>query len=307
MATDSPCVNYKGYQLYYCTSVDKLESGILEKFSFRTGDVVISGFPKSGNTWLIFLLQEMYQDWKLLEDGGKRVPPMIEMLSVDDNRSGKIWGPEMLSLIRKFQADPNATPSPRLFKSHLPYELFPKPIRSTGAKVIYVSRNPKDAVVSSYHWHGEFKATKNRQKQSWQNHLDDFIHGRLPFSPWENHVSGWRQHGVEENILHVTYENMVKDTNAVVRSIGAFLERPLSEDDVIRVVENTRIEKLRSNSTSAAKIDMDDSMMPDVASAYFRKGTVGDWKNHFTIADNEMFEETIGKRLREKGLEFTYE
>merc|ERR1712106_376233 len=46
-------------------------------------------------------------------------------------------------------------PSPRVIKTHLPFEFLPPKLLDT-CKVIFVGRNPKDVCVSSYHHHGLF-------------------------------------------------------------------------------------------------------------------------------------------------------
>ena len=38
-----------------------------------------------------------------------------------------------------------------------------------------------------------------------------------------------------------------------------------------------------------------------------RKGIVGDWKNHFTVAQNTHFDVVINKRLSGTGLQLDYE
>ena len=44
-------------------------------------------------------------------------------------------------------------PSPRLLSSHLPYHVIPKgQDEATTCKYIYIARNPKDVVVSFYHF-----------------------------------------------------------------------------------------------------------------------------------------------------------
>ena len=43
-------------------------------------------------------------------------------------------------------------PAPRVFKSHLSYDMVPKgPNEASKPRYIYVMRNPKDAFVSFYH------------------------------------------------------------------------------------------------------------------------------------------------------------
>ena len=45
-------------------------------------------------------------------------------------------------------------PEPRVFKTHLTYEMVPKGRNEeTKPRYIYVMRNPKDAFVSYYHHH----------------------------------------------------------------------------------------------------------------------------------------------------------
>ena len=41
----------------------------------------------------------------------------------------------------------------RLIKTHLCYEMLPEQVRTKKPKLIYVTRNPRDAVVSYFnHW-----------------------------------------------------------------------------------------------------------------------------------------------------------
>lgn len=40
----------------------------------------------------------------------------------------------------------------RFIKTHLPIKLLPHNLLSSGAKIVYVARNPKDMLVSYYHY-----------------------------------------------------------------------------------------------------------------------------------------------------------
>lgn len=64
-------------------------------------------------------------------------------------------------------------PSPRVFKSHLRYQLIPKATDKTRKPCyIYVMRNPKDTAVSYYHFIPAIK-----DPSSWETFFDQFIKG----------------------------------------------------------------------------------------------------------------------------------
>merc|ERR1712021_235182 len=58
-------------------------------------------------------------------------------------------------------------PSPRVIKTHLPFEFLPPKLLDT-CKVIYVGRNPKDVCVSFYHMHN------NSEDHQLQDNFDGF-------------------------------------------------------------------------------------------------------------------------------------
>ncbi|KAF6019944.1 hypothetical protein EB796_021764 [Bugula neritina] len=39
----------------------------------------------------------------------------------------------------------------------------------------------------------------------------------------------------------------------------------------------------------------------------YRKGKIGDWKNHLTVVENEMFDEVLAKWPPSKEIPFVYE
>ena len=66
-------------------------------------------------------------------------------------------------------------PSPRVFKTHLPYDLVPKPRdEATNPRHIYVMRNPKDNAVSMFYHRLSFPV---EPKPSWNEFFESFIKG----------------------------------------------------------------------------------------------------------------------------------
>ena len=103
-------------------------------FPMQTDDVLIATFPKCGTTWMqqiVYLI--MTQNFDAKETISQRFP-FIEFPSPNKQST-------LMDLAKK--------PTPRLMKTHLPFELLPKHWRN--GKLIYVYRNAKDCAVSFYH------------------------------------------------------------------------------------------------------------------------------------------------------------
>ncbi|KAG6387465.1 hypothetical protein SASPL_152655 [Salvia splendens] len=58
-----------------------------------------------------------------------------------------------------------ASNGPRLFATHIPYQLLTKTLDSSQCKVVYLTRNPKDTLVSL--WHFVIKWNMEKPNQSW--------------------------------------------------------------------------------------------------------------------------------------------
>ena len=87
-------------------------------------------------------------------------------------------------------------PSPRGFKVHVPYHLIPggDPLKSP-AKYIYVYRNPKDALVSNYHFSVKFYPFDI----PWSEYFNICVTGKQYFGVIFDHVRGWYSHKGEFN------------------------------------------------------------------------------------------------------------
>ncbi|XP_077995207.1 sulfotransferase 1B1-like [Glandiceps talaboti] len=269
---------------------EKIEKGVVESFEFRSGDVIVCGFPKSGNTWLVEILKSMYTDWGLCRMGRASEATIVEERSLFKMHPG----------IRQRVVDTikhDDLPSPRLLRSHLPTQVFPlHNVRKNGAKVIYISRNPKDVCVSTYHFLSAFRG--GVLGVDWEQTVIDFIEDRIPFAPWTQHVLNWYKFGIADNVMHVTYEEMKLDLPRVIKKIAKFLDRPLKDEDVAKVVEMTTIESMRNRFSEL--LILDDEIYQHGKSPFLRKGVVGDWKHHFTVSQNDMFDEKIGKKIKDK-------
>ncbi len=114
-------------------------------------------------------------------------------------------------------------------------------------QLIYVARNPRDVCVSYFnHWkilegyHGTFEVFVKA-------FLDDVCGYYTPFL---DHVKDyWELQKTNKNVLFVFYEDMKKDLPSVIRRVSAFLERPVSEDDVSVLASHLSFDRMKNNSS----------------------------------------------------------
>ncbi|KAG9465899.1 hypothetical protein GDO78_017556, partial [Eleutherodactylus coqui] len=201
-------------------------------------------------------------------------------------------------------ADFKSRPSPRLFTSHLPYYLMPKDLRFRMGKIIYVYRNPKDVLVSYYHFYNlnpKFKSGIN-----WEIFTERFISGKVFGGSWFDHVRGWYTHKEDFNILFVTYEEMKKDLRSAVLKICKFVGITLNEKAIDIVVEKATFKNMKDDPLANYKFLTSDSIDHSKGD-FVRKGIVGDWKNMMTVAQSEMFDKVYKEKMGDLPITFVWD
>lgn len=184
--------------------------------------------------------------------------------------------------------------SPRALVSHFPYHLMPPSFHTSKAKVIYVMRNPKDIIVSSYYFHQ--MAGFLEDPGTFDEFMDKFLEGRVLFGKWTDHVKSWRHTELGDRIMYITYEEMCQDLPAALRRISEFLGRHLSEETIQKIAEHCSFKNMKANNMSNFSLVPKKYMDPD-KSPFFRKGVVGDWKNHFSSESLAKFTSVLRKEL----------
>ncbi|KAG8430481.1 hypothetical protein GDO86_020530, partial [Hymenochirus boettgeri] len=254
----------------------------IQNFQAREDDVVIVTYPKSGTTWM----QEVV-DLVLLEgdmERSVRVPcfikvPFIEMVGLKSM-------PSAVELADKME-------SPRRIKTHLPTQL-----------IIYLARNAKDCLVSYYYFHKMNKGLPD--PGTWDDFFSSFLSGDILWGSWFDHVIGWWKAVDKHRILYVFYEDMIEDPKREVIKVMKFLGKDLSDDVVERIVDHTTFKAMKENPMANYSI-LPKAAFDQTISPFIRKGIVGDWKNHFSVAQNMIFDEEYKKRLEGSDLTFRTE
>ncbi|OXB76490.1 UNVERIFIED_CONTAM: hypothetical protein H355_014534, partial [Colinus virginianus] len=259
--------NYKGFYFSVRTSAEHVAS--LENFEIKDSDIFIATYPKSGTVWTQNILS------LILHEGHRNGTEQIENLDRIPWVEYNFQNMDLASL-----------PTPRVFATHLPYYLTPRDLRNKKGRVIYVARNPKDVLVSYFHF-SKFILTLEKIPD-FNIFMERFLAGKVLGSAWFDHVSGWYNHANDFNILFLTYEEM-KKVIYVARNPKDVLVSYFHFSKFMRTLE---------------KIPDFNIFMERFLAG---KGTVGDWKNMMTVAQSERFDEVLKEKMQTLPIKFTWD
>nr|XP_034990993.1 sulfotransferase family cytosolic 1B member 1-like isoform X2 [Zootoca vivipara] len=128
----------------------------------------------------------------------------------------------------------------------------------------------------------------------------------VAFGSWYDHVKSWWDKRNGHPILYLFYEDMKEDPKREIKKVANFLGKNLADSVVDKIAYNTSFELMKNNPATnyrmAPAAVMDHSISP-----FMRKGIAGDWKNHFTVAQNEVFDEDYKKKMADTTLRFRTE
>ncbi|KFP02829.1 sulfotransferase 1C4 isoform X1 [Calypte anna] len=268
----------------------------VQKFKARPDDLLIATYAKAGTTWtqeIVDMIQQNGDVEKCRRDTTCKRQPFLEW-SFQNPPSARYSGLELAE----------AMPSPRTIKTHLPVQLVPPSFWEQNCKVIYVARNAKDNLVSYYHFHRMNKGMP--EPGTWDEFVEKFMNGKVLWGSWYDHVKGWWKAKDKHRILYLFYEDMKENPKQEIQKIVKFLEKDINEEVLNKIVYNTSFEIMKENPMANYTKDFE-GIMDHSISPFMRKGAVGDWKNYFTVAQNEKFDEDYKKKMADTSLVFRME
>lgn len=257
-------------------------------FQARDGDVVVASYPKSGTTWMQEIMDFILQEGDV--EKSLRAPCFIKV--------------PFLEMAKTSLELANTMPSPRLLKIHLPVHLVPPSFWEKNTKIVYVARNPKDCMVSYYYFQKSDQTLPD--PGPFENYFSVFLSGNVSWGSWFDHVIGWWKAKDRHQILYIFYEDMIEDPQREIRKVMTFLEKDLSDEVLQKILQHTSFESMKKNPMVNFSV-LPNSVIDQSISPFMRKGKVGDWKNHFLVSQNILFDEEYEKRMACSGLRFRME
>lgn len=182
-------------------------------------DVFIVSYPRSGNTWVRFLISDLTC----------RVSH-ANFLSVE-RAIPDIYRSRELQLL--------LTRRPRILKSHEPFD-------ERYRRVIYLIRDPRDVVVSYYQYQKMMDYIP--ASTSMQDFAEAFIEGKVAFGSWQDHVEGWTDRRYNNaDMLLSRYEDLLHEPVRQVKGFAAFLRSNQDYSAIQAAIDRNTFEKIRES------------------------------------------------------------
>lgn len=171
---------------------------------------------------------------------------------------------------------------PFLSKSHI---FFPRLadalLARPNVRVLNIQRDIRDAIVSSYYHF----MRRRKLRLSFDRYYRTF--GRVKAAELQAYHKVWDR--PDPKILSLRFEDLKANFAQATRRLAQFLEIEVDEADIERVRVETSIDRLREKRGESGK---------DETQRFFRRGAVGDWRDHFSDAHLEDLQSIIDQGLR---------
>ncbi|XP_060807908.1 luciferin sulfotransferase-like [Amyelois transitella] len=272
----------------------------------RSDDVFILTFPRSGTTWTQELVWLVANDFDYEIARTVRIDerfPNLNPVNLPKLASEAKFNIDSANSLKNTAYDLiSRMSSPRFIKCHIPLSLLPPGILDK-AKMVYVARDPRDVVVSYYHYHRflTLRAFNGDFKTFWNLFRNDLVE----YGPYFAHVKeAWllRNH---PNMLFIFYEELTKDMPSVIRRVANFLGKTVTENQIGALCEHLKFDNLRKNK-SVNKEDLKEEGIIAKDMNFIRKGKVGDWRDYFDEEMRKAAEAWMEEGLRGIDFKFPY-
>jgi len=232
---------------------------------FQPADVFVGSYPRSGSTWLRFML--------------------LEILAGE--ASGFSNTNEMLPDVGKHEAGARVLPGGgRLIKTH---ERF----RPEYKRAIYLVRDPRDVALSEF----AYQKALGFAAGDFDRYIEQFMqNGVNPFGSWIEHANSWMKASdlAQAEILSVKFEELKQRPHEELGRIVDFLGMPEVKGRISRAIENNSLARMKEK----------EKKNPQRASAkgrFIRSGSAGGWRSTFTEHQAQLVQQHGGTLLARLG------
>lgn len=170
----------------------------------RADDIfVVTHFPLCGDTWVQLIIYHILH---------KRAPPAPLLERAAHLPHLEMQGSDAVQ----------AMPRPGSIRTHLPFHLVP---RADCAKYIYIARNPYDCSALFFEQISSAQGKSiDEAFKAFPLFFDQFVEGRAICGDYLAELLTWYKRRFDDNVLFLTYEDLLNDNMTTVLRIADFLD-----------------------------------------------------------------------------------
>ncbi len=191
------------------------------------GIIWLASYPKSGNTWVRFLLYAaIFGPPKNSLDIARKIPDIHRPIPFESSKSGN-----------------------QLCKTHFAHSpKHPKMAQTKGA--VLIIRDPRDVFFSALNYRRLSGLTE--QQMSDETYAKRFIAARgdpdflsLGFGTWESHIRSWQENNTFP-VHTIKYEDIKANPDKALKDIGEFIGYTFDEETVRTAIKTSSFDAMRA-------------------------------------------------------------
>lgn len=239
----------------------------------RPVDLVLASYPKSGNTWLRFVLASALTGREIDFDSVVQFSP-----PVGEHRGGARIVPG----------------DGRLVKSHELPRFVGR--RDAQPRVVCLVRDGRD-VCTSYYFH---LRRRGLVTGTFEEEFEAIVTGRAgAFGSWHGHVRAWLDYAATvDTVMFVKYEDLLAEPAMTFAAVNDRFDLGLDEATMATAIERNEAAQMRQKEASSQRIAQR-AVVSDVP--FVREARAYKWRDTLTPAQVARVEELGGAELRELG------
>jgi len=232
--------------------------------SLKSSDVFFASYPRSGSTWLRFLLFDSLVGEPSAFNTVNQAIPDVKL-----HKEGMTLLPG----------------GGRLIKTHEVYH-------PEYCRAVYLVRDPRDVALSEY----AYQTALGLVDDDLDHYLPKFLmHGVNPFASWREHVDSWMTAPLgPEQLLIVRFEDLRADAFQTLVQIVEFLGLTPDQGKIRAAIANNTVEKMKAK-------EKESPQRASKRGQFIRSGSSGGWRKNMTAAQAALFGEHVSEAMERLG------